>query len=66
MVEIREAPVPVRYRWSVLVGVPMTPMWWGVEEGDRNSLFACSFVTAEKHITVELSNGQTIIVRAKK
>lgn len=66
MAEIKDAPVPVRYRWSVLGGKPMTPMWWRVEEWEMPNLPACNFVNTQDHITVELSNGQTVIVRAKK
>lgn len=66
MIEVREAPVPVRYRWSVLCGKPMTEVWYDIDPEDRHSLFACSVVTDDDHITVEFDNGQTVIVRAKK
>lgn len=63
---IKEAPMPVRYRWSALSGAPMTPLWWSVEEWEALNLPACNFVNTQDHITVELSNGQTVIVRGKK
>ena len=61
MVEIREAPVPVRWRWYG------TNEWmeggepWFLNRGkDDWNAFICM------PLTVELSNGQTVIVRAKK
>lgn len=66
VIEVREAPVPVRYRWSRLSGQLMSKVWYDIDLEDRHSLFACSVVTDDDHITVEFDNGQTVIVRAKK
>lgn len=62
--EIREPPVPVRYRWSELDGTAMnTVMWW---DTDREDIFrSCMGVFGKDVMTIEYDNGQTIIVRAK-
>ncbi len=64
---IKEAPVPVRYRWSRLSGAPMmVELWFDIEPHERTSLYACRAVTGDDHIAIQFSNGQTVIVRAKK
>lgn len=63
MIEVREAPIPVKFWWfrdSPRLG------WkdWGVDGWlERESVAGC---LAGNPLYVELSNGQTVIVRAKK
>lgn len=61
MVEIREAPVPVRHRWSALGGEQVRELWF---HNDLHIL--CKYINKGDALTVEFSNGQTVIVRAKK
>lgn len=67
MVEIREAPVPVRWAW-LAKGEPMTKKY--VPEGRNQwwrSLSRDEWVELPwPRLQILLSNGQTIIVRAKK
>lgn len=64
--EIREAPVPVRYRWETILGLGS---WFRAEDIPHSTIFEVvernirSRLVPSSH--VELSNGQTIIVRAK-
>lgn len=63
MVEIREAPVPMRWRW-VTPSDPPNPIWYGVDYLSPDAVVAG--VDSYWSAKFKLSNGQTIIVRAKK
>ena len=62
MIEVREAPVPVRWRWSELNGMKMKSHAWF----DFDPCPIAPHAERDDAMTVELSNGQTVIVRAKK
>lgn len=61
VIEVREAPVPVRWRWSEIGGQPMVVCWFHDDPAP-----IARYTKAGDAMTVELSNGQKIIVRAKK
>lgn len=67
VIEVREAPVPVRYRFAGRLGLGK----WFCEKDIPYSNITEVVVRNVSAVTVlsahvELSNGQTVIVRAKK
>lgn len=71
MVEIKEAPVPVSWAWR-MQGEPVDMCCraaWSVRfngEGGRLPCDSLTRVSADWSLSVLLSNGQIVIVRAKK
>lgn len=63
---IKEAPVPVRFWWNKIMGASMNSasrVYFSVEGNDW--IFNPD-ISDDSSFTVELSNGQTVIVRGKK
>lgn len=65
MVEIREAPVPVRWRWLGWTDYVASSVLWH-NFSDINPCAPGFGLAGGDVISVELSSGQTVIVKAKK
>lgn len=60
VIEVRDAPVPVRWRWQGCGWIEGQRAWFMDRGISAWRSFSCM------PLTVELSNGQVVIVRAKK
>lgn len=71
VIEVREAPVPVRWAWRMHgepVDMCVRPAW-STPFDERNTYRSWDIletVSADWSLSVLLSNGQIVIVRAKK
>ena len=63
---IKEAPVPVRLWWNRIAGMCMASAPRVYLPAEGNEWIYRPYLSDGYSFTVELSNGQTVIVRAKK
>lgn len=63
---IKEAPVPVRLWWNSIGGMCMASAPRVYFSAEGNEWIYSTDLSDDSSFTVELSNGQTVIVRAKK
>jgi len=66
MVEIREAPVPVSFRWLAVSGMDTSRCAWSYSVASYPLQKECDSIKPGDRLQVSFNNKQIVIVRAKK